>query len=183
MGLLDVVNTNVQFQSLFEQWLQISIDNKMRFIVSTGSDEYKSVVSKFNHFMTGNYTKIQRIERIQNKQCYLHYLVFRRNLQNRLKMNTEQCLYHGCSEKNADAIIKTYFNRGFSGEHGTSYGRGVYFSSNAAYSHKYAEINKNGERCMFVTRVLVGKTTVGDSSMKSPSLGFDSTTDGNHIFV
>merc|ERR1712110_1403335 len=161
MGLLDVVNTNVQFQSLFEQWLQISIDNKMRFIVSTGSDEYKSVVSKFNHFMTGNYTK----------------------LQNRLKMNTEQCLYHGCSEKNADAIIKTYFNRGFSGEHGTSYGRGVYFSSNAAYSHKYAEINKNGERCMFVTRVLVGKTTVGDSSMKSPSLGFDSTTDGNHIFV
>jgi len=36
---------------------------------------------------------------------------------------------------------------------------------------------------MFVARVLVGKTTIGNSSMKCPPLGFDSTTDGTHIFV
>ena len=36
---------------------------------------------------------------------------------------------------------------------------------------------------MFLARVLIGKTIKGDSSMKVPPLGFDSTTDGSHIFV
>jgi poly [ADP-ribose] polymerase 7/11/12/13 len=66
---------------------------------------------------------------------------------------------------------------------GTAYGVGVYFSSNAAYSHGYAKPNSKGERCMFVARVLVGKTTIGNSSMKTRPLGYDSTTDGNHITV
>ena len=36
---------------------------------------------------------------------------------------------------------------------------------------------------MFVARVLVGKTTPGNESMKTRPLGFDSTTGENHIFV
>jgi len=36
---------------------------------------------------------------------------------------------------------------------------------------------------MFVARVLIGKTTRGDTSMKTRPRGFDSTTDNNHIFV
>lgn len=36
---------------------------------------------------------------------------------------------------------------------------------------------------MFFARVLVGKTTKGHMSMKTPPQGFDSTTDDNHIFV
>ena len=36
---------------------------------------------------------------------------------------------------------------------------------------------------MFVTNVLIGDTTKGNSKMKTPPPGFDSTTDGNHIFV
>jgi poly [ADP-ribose] polymerase 7/11/12/13 len=66
---------------------------------------------------------------------------------------------------------------------GTAYGFGVYFSSNAAYSHGYTRVNSNGERCMFVARVLVGKTTLGNGSMKTRPLGFDSTTDNNHMTV
>jgi hypothetical protein len=66
---------------------------------------------------------------------------------------------------------------------GTAYGVGVYFSSNAAYSHTYAGPNANGERRMFVACVLVGKTTIGNGSMKTRPLGFDSTTDNKHIFV
>ncbi len=66
---------------------------------------------------------------------------------------------------------------------GTAYGVGVYFSSNAAYSHGYTKTNANGERNMFIARVLVGNTTKGNSSMKTRPVGFDSTTDGNHIFV
>jgi hypothetical protein len=36
---------------------------------------------------------------------------------------------------------------------------------------------------MFVARVLVGNTIKGNSSMKTRSVGYDSTTDGDHIFV
>jgi poly [ADP-ribose] polymerase 7/11/12/13 len=66
---------------------------------------------------------------------------------------------------------------------GTAYGVGVYFSSNAAYSHRYTSENANKERCMFIARVLTGKTTLGTNSMKIRPLGFDSTTDNKHIFV
>jgi len=66
---------------------------------------------------------------------------------------------------------------------GTLYGFGVYFSSRATYSHSYAIPNEDGEHCMFVCRVLVGKTTKGDSSMKTRPVGFDSTTDGVHMTV
>jgi len=36
---------------------------------------------------------------------------------------------------------------------------------------------------MFVVNVLVGDSALGNPSMKTPPPGFDSTTDGNHIFV
>ncbi|CAF1378181.1 unnamed protein product [Rotaria sp. Silwood1] len=66
---------------------------------------------------------------------------------------------------------------------GTSYGVGVYFSANANYSHAFAVPNAKGERHMFLSRVLIGKTCPGTSFMKMPPDGFHSTTDGTHIFV
>ena len=36
---------------------------------------------------------------------------------------------------------------------------------------------------MFLASVLIGKTTKGDASMKTVPSGFDTTTDGQHIFV
>ena len=36
---------------------------------------------------------------------------------------------------------------------------------------------------MFVANVLVGTTALGDTTMKTPPTGCDSTTDGDHIFV
>ncbi|CAF3082703.1 unnamed protein product [Rotaria sp. Silwood2] len=98
-------------------------------------------------------------------------------------MDTEKRLYHGCPEHAANLIIEDCFNRSFAGKNGTLYGFGVYFSSNASYSHGYTQPNVNGERCMFIGRVVVGKTTVGTRLMKTRPLGFDSTTDGNHIFA
>ncbi|CAF1558150.1 unnamed protein product, partial [Rotaria sordida] len=63
------------------------------------------------------------------------------------------------------------------------YGVGVYFSSDATYSHRYATPNGRGERNMFLARVLVGKMAPGNSSMKTPPDGYASTTDNKHIFV
>ena len=66
---------------------------------------------------------------------------------------------------------------------GVVYGVGVYFSSNASYSHCYTLPNSNGERHMFLSCVLVGKTCIGSSAIKTLPDGFHSTTDGDHIFV
>ncbi|CAF1989481.1 unnamed protein product [Rotaria magnacalcarata] len=155
----------------------------MRFTLLRETEEYNSIVTKFNEAMTGKYTEIVRIERIQNETWYMQYLTHHLEFKSRLGMDTEQRLYHGSTKEAADDIVKSWFNRSFAGVNGTVYGVGVYFSSNAAYSHGYARPNENGERNMFVARVLVGKTTPGNSSMKTPPTGSDSTTDGKHIFV
>lgn len=181
---------------------ETSKDNQLRFVLSTTCDEYKSVILNFDQHMTGNYTETVQIERIQNKQCYLQYLAYSKDLKKRLNKDTEMRLYHGCPEEASDSIINGYFNRSFVGVNGkpifrlrrpfciakflfkgSLFGKGVYFSSNASYSHTYATPNANGERFMFVARVLVGLTTQGDSSMKTAPVGFNSTTNGNHIFV
>jgi Poly(ADP-ribose) polymerase catalytic domain len=66
---------------------------------------------------------------------------------------------------------------------GTVYGHGVYFHAQAQYSHTYAKPNASGQRAMFLARVLIGKTSVGNSQMRVPPTGCDTTTDGGHIFV
>ncbi|CAF1397206.1 unnamed protein product [Adineta steineri] len=63
------------------------------------------------------------------------------------------------------------------------YGCGVYFHEHASYSSSYSRLDSSGERTMFLARVLIGKTCIGSSSMKVPPVGFDTTTDGQHIFV
>ncbi|CAF1261926.1 unnamed protein product [Adineta ricciae] len=162
---------------------QKSKDHKIRFIVPPNSQEYKSIINDFLPPMTPYCKEIIRLERIQNERWYMQYLAHARDFQKRLNENTEKRLYHGCPEVAADAIIEDCFNRSFAGVNGTSYGYGVYFSSNVIYSHGYTRANANGERCMFVARVLVGKSTLGNSSMKTRPIGFDSTTDGNHMTV
>ncbi len=66
---------------------------------------------------------------------------------------------------------------------GILYGCGVYFHAQAIYSHQYAPANSSGERTMFLARVLIGNSCKGDKSMKVAPAGYDTTTDGQHIFV
>ena len=66
---------------------------------------------------------------------------------------------------------------------GTLYGHGVYFSSKASYSHSYAVPDYAGERCMFYARVLIGHSTLGNSSMRVCPKDYHTTTDGEHIYV
>ncbi|CAF0849661.1 unnamed protein product [Rotaria sordida] len=163
-------------------WIR-STENKLRFLVPYNSDEYTSMVNCFDQTMKGIYTSIIRIERIQNQRWFLQYQVHRQEFNKRLAIDTERLLYHGCSQSAANLIIEDCFNRSFAGAHGTTYGIGMYFSSDASYSDNFTEVNSNGERCMFVARVLVGNTTQGNRSIKTRPVGFDSTTDGKHIFV
>ncbi|CAF1250021.1 unnamed protein product [Adineta steineri] len=173
--------TSIDYQ-LPSTWEQ-STGNKLRFVVPSNSAEYKSIIADFDQTMNRKYTAIIQLERIQNERWYAQYVAHSKEFRQRLNTDTEKCLYHGCSQQVADSIIKNCFNRSFAGKHGTVYGVGVYFSSYADYSHSFTEPDSNAERCMFMARVLIGNTTQGNSSIRSPPVGFDSTTNGRHIFV
>jgi hypothetical protein len=167
--------------------------------LASDTDEYKALATNFDQAMKKKYTQIIQIERIQNERWYMQYLAHHRDFKKRLNTDTEKRLYHGCPQQAAHLISEDCFNRSFAGVNGkdvylcasefvilalgTLYGVGVYFSSDAIYSHRYAIPNSNGERCMFVSRVLTGITTLGDKSMKTRPVRFDSTTDEKHIFV
>lgn len=60
---------------------------------------------------------------------------------------------------------------------GSLYGQGVYFAVNSSYSNKYCQKSEFGYKKMFRACVLVGKTVLGDSSMKEPPVTYDSTCD------
>ncbi|UJR24224.1 hypothetical protein I4U23_027191 [Adineta vaga] len=178
----DGLHNASQVYKLPSTW-EISKDSEMRFELSPNSSEYKSIKEKFEQSITNLSKEIIRIERIQNERWYMQYLAHSEDFKKRLNIDTEKRLFHGCPENAANSIVAECFDRSFAGAHATLYGVGAYFSSNAAFSHTYSGANSNGERRMFLARVLIGKTTIGNGLMKTRPLGFDSTTDGNHIFV
>ncbi|CAF4810514.1 unnamed protein product, partial [Rotaria sp. Silwood2] len=150
---------------------------------ANNTPEFRSISNNFKQAMSGRCSQIIKIERIQNERWYIQYSAHKKDFRQRLGTDTEKCLYHGCPDDAANSIIDSCFDRNYAGQHGTLYGYGVYFSSNAAYSHDYTSTNTRGERCMFVVRVLIGKATPGNGKMKTRPVGYDSTTGENHIFV
>jgi len=83
----------------------------------------------------------------------------------------EQSLFHGTPD---EATVRCIFYQNFDprmhGRHGTVYGKGVYFSATAEYSHHYTQpcLKNGGRRFMFYARVLVGKSTIGKSDLQRP---------------
>ncbi|CAF4224636.1 unnamed protein product [Rotaria socialis] len=168
--------------TLPETW-EGSDQNCKRVTLQPSSNEYQDVLARFHATMLGKYLQIVKIERIQNERWYKQYDAHREDFKRRYPNTVERLLFHGCPSTSADQIIQECFNRSFAGVNGVAYGNGVYFHTNAIYSHQYAKQGNSGERTIFLVRVLIGKTCKGDPSMKSPPSGYDTTTDGKDIFV
>jgi len=95
-------------------------ENKIFFQLSNTSEEYKTIAVRFNQAMTGKYTSIIQIERIQNERWYIQYLAHSHNFKERLNEDTEKSLFHGCPEQAARLISEDCFNRSFAGVNGKS---------------------------------------------------------------
>ncbi|CAF0879818.1 unnamed protein product [Didymodactylos carnosus] len=172
-------------QNLPDNW-EVSDVNCRRIQLQSTTSEYASVLSQFNVTMIGHYSQILKIERIQNERWFKQYAAHRDEFDqryNKQNMINEKLLFHGCPNVSADKIIQECFNRSFAGINGVVYGCGVYFSENARYSHEYSRPNLNNERTMFLARVLIGQTAIGNQGQKFPPPGCDTTTDGKAIFV
>ncbi|CAF1041631.1 unnamed protein product [Rotaria sp. Silwood1] len=126
---------------------------------------------------------ILQIERIQNQRWYKQYSAHECEFRQKLGKQTEQWLFHGCDERSSKNIEVECFNRSYAGQHAAAFGQGCYFARDSLYSHSYALPDRNGIRRMFLARVLVGNTTQGNSGMRVPPSGYDTTGDGQGIFV
>ena len=80
----------------------------------------------------------------------------------------EKRLFHGTSSDIVDAICQQGFDWRMCGKHGTTYGKGSYFASTAAYSHKYARASGSPLKQMFLAKVVVGAYAAGSSSFVRP---------------
>ncbi|CAF3645504.1 unnamed protein product [Rotaria sordida] len=169
--------------SLLPDTWEPSDQNYKRVPLQSSSKEYQDVLQKFNTTMNNQYTQIIKIERIQNERWYKQYAAHRDEYKKRYGQLDERLLFHGCLDTSANQIVQECFNRSFAGVNGVVYGCGVYFHSYANYSHSYAKPSGSGERTMFLARVLIGRTCQGNPSMKVPPAGYDTTTDGQNIFV
>jgi hypothetical protein len=100
---------------------QRSKDDQIRVIVSKKTDEYNSIISKFDEAMKGKYREIIKLERIQNERWYMQYMAHSKDFKKRLNEDTEKRLFHGCPESAAKLIIQDCFNRSFAGVNGMSF--------------------------------------------------------------
>jgi len=83
-------------------------------------------------------------------------------------LENELQLFHGTKPDSVKSINVQGFNRSLCGIHGAAYGDGVYFAKDASYSMTYSQPRPDGDRFMYLARVLVGKHTAGKQGMKTP---------------
>lgn len=102
-----------------------SKDGQFKFIVPKDTDEYSSIIDKFDEAMAGKYSEIVKLERIQNERWYMQYMAHRKDFYKRLNEDTEKRLYHGCLDTSTDPIIQDCFNRSYAGVNGTSFSSAV----------------------------------------------------------
>nr|XP_019950902.1 PREDICTED: poly [ADP-ribose] polymerase 14-like [Paralichthys olivaceus] len=152
-------------------WDSMAAGEVMKVVtLLTSSAEYRSVKEAFTR--TAPKT-IMKIERLQNVHLRRAYEAQKKRISDKnadVGGACEKLLYHGTTQDNCDAIMKTGFNRRFAGQNATSYGHGTYFAVNANYSAHptYAKPNAVGSQLIFVARVLTGIYTEGKSEMKVP---------------
>jgi poly [ADP-ribose] polymerase 10/14/15 len=140
------------------------------FTVPSGTEEYESVVKEFGETMYGKRCIIVKLERIQNFNEYSKHCAFLDVLKRKYGGGVLlKRLFHGTSSASIEAIAHQGFNRIFAADANAAvFGKGVYFAGRSNYSaqEKYSVPDEHGNQKMFICRVVVGKYTKGEKTMK-----------------
>nr|XP_032661647.1 protein mono-ADP-ribosyltransferase TIPARP-like [Chelonoidis abingdonii] len=84
------------------------------------------------------------------------------------RLRNERHLFHGTSAGAVPAICKHNLDPRLSGKHAALYGQGSYFARRASYSHRYAPPAEAGLRHVFLCKVLVGRSALGQPALRRP---------------
>ncbi|CAF0866700.1 unnamed protein product [Rotaria sordida] len=148
--------------------------------------KYSPITERITRDFKNSFMQIIRIDQVENETWLKEYLEQKKLIDVRLGHdNSEQYLFHGCSRSAAENIIQHGFDHKLIGMHGVLYGYGFYFSSDHRISHMYATQDRltHNERTMLLCRVLIGRTCLGNSTMRMCPTGYDSTTNASNIYV
>ncbi|KAM3587713.1 uncharacterized protein V6R79_012606 [Siganus canaliculatus] len=175
-------------------WENVDLNCPYQLIpVSELTAEYQCVA----HFVKNDGLldkSIVSINRIQNFDLWELFCRKRKQLMriHGVKHIEERRLFHGTSRRNVDSICKYNFDIRFAGQHGHMYGKGIYFAQHASYADKYSSTSTDplplyigqtealkGEptSIIFLTRVIIGKSNVGQKDFRKPD---DTSLENTH---
>uniref|UniRef100_A0A6P8QTN9 Poly [ADP-ribose] polymerase n=1 Tax=Geotrypetes seraphini TaxID=260995 RepID=A0A6P8QTN9_GEOSA len=143
--------------------------------VDESTEEYRQVVRPFYDTMEDfqNKIKIIKVERLSNTLLYKQYRLKKQCMVGAgCQQPVERRLYHGTSEASSREICHYGFNRSFCGKNATLYGQGAYFAAKSVMSVQdfYSPRSPEGNKYIFVVKVLTGDFTAGSPDLKVPPL-------------
>lgn len=173
-------------KDLPSSWEIMQPEERVRTVtLAPSSSEYQTVTALLNgHISTSDVIKIDRVQNPYLWRAFGNKITEMSSvLGDKTKVDVRQ-LFHGTNHNVVSSICAENFDWRLHGSStGQLYGRGTYFSTDAAYSYKYCGPDGAGMKNLFIAQVAVGAFTVGNSSMvrppPNPATGmlFDSTVD------
>ncbi|XP_077204729.1 protein mono-ADP-ribosyltransferase TIPARP [Paroedura picta] len=156
-----------------ETW--ISMDPVQDFIqvpVSKEDKSYRTIYNLFHKTVPETKYRILKILRVQNQFLWEKYKRKKEYMSKKMtgldRIMNERHLFHGTSQDVVDGICKHNFDPRVCGKHATMFGQGSYFARKASYSHNFSKRSPKGIHYMFLAKVLTGKYTVGNHTMRRP---------------
>uniref|UniRef100_A0A8C2FAL3 TCDD-inducible poly(ADP-ribose) polymerase n=1 Tax=Cyprinus carpio TaxID=7962 RepID=A0A8C2FAL3_CYPCA len=156
-----------------ETWLPMNTSQDfLQVPVSRDDRSYRTVYSLFHKTVSETKFRILKILRVQNPFLWEKYKrkkeYMSRHMSEMDRMLNERHLFHGTSQDVVEGICKHNFDPRVCGKHATMFGQGSYFARKAVYSHNFSKRSPRGVHYMFLAKVLTGKFTVGNPSMRRP---------------
>ncbi|CAB1339029.1 unnamed protein product [Coregonus sp. 'balchen'] len=184
--MLKKVRPEEAFKDLPQHWDEMP-DNTSCLSIPTQPEtqEHIDVLKLFEDTCKKN---VLKIERIQNPSLWGAFKIKKKDMEVRNRhQNNERKLFHGACHTTIDKINELGFNRSYAGKNAALHGDGTYFAVNANYSANdtYSKPDPQGQKYMYLCRVLTGDFTTGKQGMNVPPSKdtttiqlFDSVTDG-----
>ncbi|EMP31633.1 TCDD-inducible poly [ADP-ribose] polymerase [Chelonia mydas] len=155
---------------------------------------YRTVYTLFHKSLSEDTFLVLGIYRIRQEYLWQKYSsqkeIMSRGLSTEEKKQLERHLFHGTSADSKNSICQMGFDPRLSGQNLAAFGKGSYFAKNAQYSNGFCTACKAGLRYMFLAKVLVGKSAVGNANycqpprIRSSGRPFDSCVDSaSSIYV
>jgi len=138
------------------------------FDIEKDGPEWKRIVNDFRKTNTSNMPS--KIQRIQNTLLWDQYASARQRVRLKNGSATELWLWHGTRDTPPDRVYNDSVGFDITYASDGMWGRGLYFASNAQYSHGYTFKMPDGKQQFFYVSVLVGETTQipADGSLRRP---------------
>ncbi|XP_039366648.1 protein mono-ADP-ribosyltransferase TIPARP-like isoform X2 [Mauremys reevesii] len=155
--IINAFESGLQSYNFSHEGQQYSLDLK-NLIQTNSTTEQKSSIQRRPAY----HTPVDMVPHLRQKE------IMSRGLSTEEKKQLERHLFHGTSADSKNSICQMGFDPRLSGQHLAAFGKGSYFAKNAQYSNGFCTACKAGLRYMFLAKVLVGKSAVGNASYCQP---------------